>query len=45
MLGEEEGTDRVDSEGVRQVRVLELGGRFFGVEDSGDGECEVQVVG
>lgn len=41
MFCEEERSDGVDGEGVRQVRVVELRGGFLGIENSRDREGEV----
>lgn len=45
MFHEEEGAEGVDFEGFEGVGVGDLGGGFFGVEDPGEAEGEVEVVG
>lgn len=45
MLHEHHGPEGVHLEGLEGMVVVYLGGRLFGVEDTGDGEGEVKVGG
>lgn len=45
MLHEQHGPEGVYLEGLEGMVVVYLGGRLFGVEDTGDGEGEVKVGG
>ena len=45
MLCEEEGAEGVDLEGGEGVQGGDGGGGFFGVQDAGEEEGEVEVVG
>ena len=45
MLDEHHGTEGIDFECFERGFVVYLRGRFFGVEDTGGAEGEVEVVG
>lgn len=45
MLDEHQGTEGIDFEGLERGIVGDLSGGFFRVEDTGDAEGEVEVVG
>lgn len=45
MFDEHQGTEGIDFEGFERGIVGDLGGGLLGVEDTGDAEGEVEVVG
>ena len=44
VLDEEHGAERVDLECLQRELVVDLGGRFLGVQDAWVGEGEAEVV-
>ena len=45
MFQEQEGSEGVDLEGVEGMGIVDLRGRFLGVEDTGEAEGKAKIVG